>query len=360
MRRPSRQGLTPVCTSGNRKMSAPSLFNNPDQNFCFPDISWFKKRYTNNVGIFSFLKAAQAIVTVVIALWLAFDANAQRANDETKIFFDAVRLGKHPTIPTFFLQNERRAFEILQPLLGDSSERVALSAYQIVSHVSLRSAAPEVRANGISTLMAACNNARPSIRHNSLEMLKHFRKNEFPVAAKDSLRKCIQKEITPLEDLIKMAGFLHLSDMIPQMRLWSQPGNPSPRRWAAMLSLARMGDSFAIREVMDRVKRLPVNDDLVYRIFPDLVYTRRSEAIAYMVEVLSNDQYECISADLEHERQIPCGYRVMEQLAPIIAHFPVQLDEGGDLATDDYPGALEQSQQWFMLNKTYTILDDQF
>ena len=360
MRRPSRQGLIPVCISGDRKLSAPACFKTPDQNFCLPDNLPLRRRHDNYGSIFYFAKAAHAIALMIIVLSLACDAGAQNLKDEAKIFFDAVRLGGHPTIPLRFSQNEGHAFEILQPYLGDSVEQVALKAYQIVFHVSSRSVVPAVRAEGITTLAAACSNVVPSIRSTAVELLRHFRKNEFPSAAKDSLRKYIRSETNPLDDLMKMAGFLHLSDLIPKIRPWSQPGNPAMRRWAALLTLARMGDSFAITDIMQRVKKLPVNDDLIYRIFPDLVYTRRSEAIAYMVEVLSNDQYECVSADLERERPIPCGYRVMEQLAPIIAHFPVQVDEAGDLETGHYPEALAQSRQWFMLNKTYTILNDRY
>jgi hypothetical protein len=360
MRRPSRQGLIPVYISGDREMSAPADFKSPDQNPCLPDNLPLGKKHNNYRNIFYLLKAPHAIASIIIVFSLVCDADAQILKDKAKHFFDAVRLGNYPTIPTLFSQNEEHAFEILQPYLVDSVEQVALKAYQIVLHVSSRSRVPAVRAEGITILVAACNNVRPSIRSTAMEMLRQFRRDEFPSAAKDSLRKCIQEQSTPLEDVMKMAGFLHLPDLIPQIRPWSQPGNLATRRWAALLSLARMGDSFAITDIMQRVKKLPVNDDLVYRIFPDLVYTRRPEAIAYMVEVLTDDQYECVSADLEHERPIPCGFRVMEQLAPIIAHFPVQIDEGGDLETDDYPGALQQSRKWFMLNKTYTILTDRY
>lgn len=359
MRRPSRQGLIPVCIPGHRKLSAPADFKVPEQNFCLPGNLPLGKRQDKYSSTFHFLKAAHAIASIFIVLSLVCDADAQNMKGEARNFFDAVRVGSHPMMPELLL-HEKHAFEILQPYLADSVQQVALKAYQILSHVSSRSVVPAVRAEGITTLVTACNDVRPFIQSTAIELLSQFRVDEFPSAAKDSLRNYFQGEKTPSEDLMKMAGFLGLSDLISRIRPWSQPGNPSTRRWAALLSLARMGDSFAIKDIMQRVKKLPVNDDLVYKIFPDLVYTRQPEAIAYMVEVLSDDQYACVSADLERERPIPCGYRVIEQLAPIIAHFPVQVDEGGDLETHHYPAALEESRQWFLRNKTYTILNDRY
>lgn len=357
MRRPSRQGLAPVCTSGDR--DAACVHPHKDD-FLTPDKPSLIKKSHNGKDFFSFLNAACLIISMIIVLSMTGDAEAQDLKDNITEFFDAVRRGSHPNIPTEFSGSDEQALELLQPFLSDSNERVALKAHEVVFYVSSLSATPTTRAAGICTLMSACNSARPVIRPTALELLRQFRKSEFPTQAKDSLRRFIRMETAPSEDLIKMAGFLDLHDLIPRIRPWSQPGNPTGRRWAALLSLARMGDAFAIRDVMQRVKKLPVNDDLVYKIFPDLVYTRHPEAIAYMVQVLSDDQHHCISADVEKERPIPCGYRVMEQLAGVIESFPLQLDEGGDLATDHYPEALKQSRDWFIANKTFTILSDRY
>lgn len=357
MRRPSRQGLAPVRISGDREVACVHPLKD---NFLTPNKPTLVKKHHNGEAICPFLNAARLITSMIIVLSVTGDAGAQDLKDKITDFFDAVRRGNHATIPTEFSGSDEQAFELLQPFLSDSNERVALKAHEVVFYVSSRSAAPETRAAGICTLISACNNARPFIRPTVLELLRQFRKSEFPTQAKDSLRRFVRMETAPSEDLIKMAGFLDLNDLIPRIRPWSQPGNPTGRRWAALLSLARMGDAFAIRDVMQRVRKLPVNDDLVYKIFPDLVYTRQPEAIAYMVEVLSDDQYDCISADVEKERPIPCGFRVMEQLASVIDSFPIQLDEGGDLITDHYPEALEQSRDWFIANKTFTILSDRY
>jgi hypothetical protein len=67
-----------------------------------------------------------------------------------------------------------------------------------------------------------------------------------------------------------------------------------------------------------------------------------------------------MAADAEKDARIVCGYRIMEQLAPVIAEYPLQLDEFGDLQTHDYPSALEHVREWFLKHKTYTIRNDKF
>ena len=103
-----------------------------------------------------------------------------------------------------------------------------------------------------------------------------------------------------------------------------------------------------------------MNDNLVYNIFPDLVFTRRPEAIAFLIEEIGSNEKNCLSADVEREVSIPCGYRIMEQLAPVIEGFPFDLDESGDLKASNYPAALATVRQWFSDHKTYVILNSRY
>ncbi|NJO87362.1 MAG: hypothetical protein HC821_05150, partial [Lewinella sp.] len=69
----------------------------------------------------------------------------------------------------------------------------------------------------------------------------------------------------------------------------------------------------------------------------------------------------CTPADAETPGQIDCGYRLIEQLAPAIAGFPVQADAEGDLLTDDYAAALVAVRTWYAANQgRYQILTDTF
>ena len=130
-------------------------------------------------------------------------------------------------------------------------------------------------------------------------------------------------------------------------------------RWTAQLALARLGDQEALATVLARAKQQPVNDDVVYELLPDLVYTRQKAAIDYLVTIVHSEEKNCQSADPEAEQRILCGYRVLELLAPVIQDFPLTVDASGDLAVRDYPKALEEARRWLKEHADYQITTGQ-
>lgn len=287
---------------------------------------------------------------------------AQGLKLEADNYFNRVRTGDYPPAPDLFRSAglEAEVLELLGHCLQDSSRNVRGKACEIAYAVSSRSSVRGLQQVATSILINALADDDRAIRTMAINLLEKCPKENFLPAAKDSLRRLIETEASPLDRLIKLAAFLELEDLIPLVRRWSQPGTPAHLRWSALQSLARMGEKDAAAEVMTIVKRLPVNDDVVYMIFPDLVFTRQPEPIAYVVKALERDEANCFSADVERAMPIPCGYRIMELLAPVIEGLPVELNASGDLKTDNYADALASVRQWFILHETYTINNDTF
>jgi len=298
----------------------------------------------------------------VFILLTAFSSEAQDLKQEAGQYFSLVRIGTYPSFPEVFTsaKPENEILTLLQPFLDDSVNDVREKAYEIVYAVTAKSTLPGLREGGVGMLMNAFRDHDPGVRATAIDLLAKFRKKDFNPAVKDSLRNLIRSGVAPLDKSIKFAGFLQLTDLIPLILQWSQPGNPARLRWSALQSLARMGDDNAIADMMIRVRKLPVNDDLVYNIFPDLLFTRQPGPIAWIVEALESDETNCMSADAERAVPIPCGYRIMEQLASVIEGFPLERDESGDLKADHYPSALRTVRQWFRIHKTYTIIHDRY
>lgn len=247
--------------------------------------------------------------------------------------------------------------EDLQPYLTDSADGVSARAYELTFRIASPSLNPAARQRAVDILMNACSSGAGE----APEFLTHFRKEDFTPSAKDSLRKYVRSSASlHLDRLMKLAGYLGLRDLERDIWRRSLPGNAVPVRWAAMLSLARLGNTDAIAAIMTRVRRMPVNDDVVYELFPDLLYTRQADPVAYMVGALQSDDNNCLSADAEKEKPIPCGYRIMELLAPVIAGYPLQLDQSGDLTTSDYTQALKTVRAWFDHADAYQILTDKY
>lgn len=191
------------------------------------------------------------------------------------------------------------------------------------------------------------NSANLVITQASITTLTHFKKSDFTQQDKDTLKSIFYKRPPHLDEFIKLIGYVGIPELQSDLFSLTQPANPKDIRWASLLALARMGDQTATSSIMTRVKKLPVNDDVVYEIFPDLIYTRQREAVDYVVQALQSDDNNCTSADNDHPEAIPCGYRIMELLPSAIKNYPLKLEASGDIKTKDYKKALSMVRDWF-------------
>ncbi|UII27533.1 hypothetical protein LVD15_03620 [Fulvivirga maritima] len=125
-----------------------------------------------------------------------------------------------------------------------------------------------------------------------------------------------------------------------------------------MLALSRMGDEASAQKIIGILENLPVNDNLVYELVPDLVYTRNKTAFDYLFTIINSNENNCTSADPDNEAAILCGYRVMEYLAPHLTAQPLPAEDG-ELAVDNYEQALQELRAWYTVNKSdYGISDE--
>lgn len=182
---------------------------------------------------------------------------------------------------------------------------------------------------------------------------------DFHILHPDSLTSLLQPTTKNLNKTILEVGKTNRKEFINPLMTFLQTNNKlSPQiKWSTHLALARLGDPNALNYVVQRTKKLGVNDDVVYELFPGLVYTRQRQAFEYMIETIKSDDKNCLSADPENPEPINCAYRILEFLAPTIKDFPLKIDASGDLETSDYAAALQQTREWFVLNSNYQIIN---
>lgn len=284
-------------------------------------------------------------------------------SDKLVNYFTELRHGKSPNIPQEVLKPEN-AKATLTALNGYAKDTVVVvrgKAALIARAVGTKSVVNAIRQQSVTQLIQAANDKSTGNAGAALNYLTEFKKSDFTKVHHDSLQALFKRNPPYIDILAKLIGFIEIKELQSDLFALSQQSTLGRKeRWSAMLALARMNDERAITDIMNRVKRMPVADAVVYEVFPDLVYTRRPEAISYLVEALNSDAKNCNSPDAERAARIPCAYRVMEMLAPVIEGYPLQLDESGDIQTKDYPAALQQARDWFITNKTYTIKTDTF
>ncbi|MEL7428030.1 MAG: hypothetical protein AAFN81_33915 [Bacteroidota bacterium] len=123
------------------------------------------------------------------------------------------------------------------------------------------------------------------------------------------------------------------------------------------LAMIRAGDPSRIRRLRTLLQTVEVNDDFIYTIAPQLIYTRRQEVFDFFFDQILLDERNCYMADLHGSGQINCAYRLLEMVAPHILNFPLKVGISGDLETDDYPTALETARAWIQLNRADYLIN---
>lgn len=182
----------------------------------------------------------------------------------------------------------------------------------------------------------------------------------FSTINSDSVKALLRPSTPHLNTILLEIGKTNKTELIAPITNFLQLNSKlnAQIKWSAYLALARLGDPRALDYVVQRVQKIDVNDDVVYELFPGLVYTRQKLAINYLIQVIQRDDKNCQSADPENSGSINCAYRVLEFLAPVIKDFPIKADASGDLNVRDYESALKLARTWFSKHPDYNIILD--
>ncbi len=115
--------------------------------------------------------------------------------------------------------------------------------------------------------------------------------------------------------------------------------------------LGSLEDIDAAEWCIRQVRNMGMNDLVVFELVPDLVFMEYKPAVGFLLEAIMKDERNCSSPNPDSNTSINCAYRILELVAPIIAGFPVEADEDGELLTNDYKESLEQAREWIVRNQ---------
>lgn len=307
------------------------------------------------------MKNYMKIVLILLAGLMPCLAVAQ--GDDIPTYMEEIRGGSYAAVPAAILDNTRSAGDILnalQPYLTDTVERVRAKAYYIVKRVGRKSEASAVRRQAVGILVQGISDQSSGISGNASEALTSFGKADFSPQHITTIAGLLRVETPHLDQVLKLAGYIGDDSFAAGMNQVINSNVPFKYKWAARLALARMGDSAALAYIMNKLNTAPVNDDLVYDIVPDLVYTRQMEVFEYLERIITSDEASCQSADPDSSEKILCGYRVMEYIAPAIENYPLPVDEFGYLEIDDYEAGLKEVRAWMAANETYSLVRNKY
>lgn len=274
-------------------------------------------------------------------------------------YFVKLRSNSSEPVPPAILTDTKNSDKILQslsPYLNDSLNTIRSRAHSIAKRIGEKSDNQVIRRQVVTILTTSLKDKDSGIVGNSLEGLTNFRLADFNDAIKDSIGIRINTKTPHLDELLKLAGYLQLQKYTSYIEAIINTNIDASVKWAARLALSRMGDERSIQYIVGKIEKAKVNDDFVYEVVPDLVYTRQPPIFKFLERIINSDEANCLSANPDSEVKILCGYRVMEYVASAIKSFPVQVDESGDLVVSNYKKALEDVRQWLKANPNYEIL----
>lgn len=152
----------------------------------------------------------------------------------------------------------------------------------------------------------------------------------------------------PHLSLIRLSGWFKIRQLENFVRQQLTVANDFKSQWTYHLFLGRMGDPNSVQYCIETIRKIGLNDDVVYHLIPDLVYLHQNEAIDFILTKILDDEELCTSPNPDYDVAITCAYRLMELVAPVIEGFPLRTGPSGDLEVDDYPTGLEQVRQWIV------------
>jgi hypothetical protein len=212
----------------------------------------------------------------------------------------------------------------------------------------------------VERLVRSLDDPNGGVAGQLLGYLQAFSPADFNVAAQTViLAKLRNTKIPHYGDLARLAGYLGIGGEVLYGH-YLTPDLPVKEKWNLALALARMGKAEELEYCMRKIKNLPVNNNLGNYALPDLIYTRQKQAMDYCLGLLYSDEKLCFSPNPDLSDSFPCGYRIMELLAPVIVGFPVKTDITGQLETDDYVNALQMVRKWLVNNVDYAIKKDTY
>ena len=299
-------------------------------------------------------------ITITLFLLPLSPLFAQSPTATLDTYLTAARQDQRASAPKELWQNPKQHGEVLtalSPYFSDTLSVIRAKAYYLAKQISTHSQNEAVRQQAVNELTAGLQDEDNGNVARVHSYLTAFGLADFTPASRQVIANLLSQSPAHLPRLLKLVGTLNLTEQVPTLQNLL-PSLSARDQWAAQLALARLGDPEALATVLARVKQEPVNDDVVYELLPDLVYTRQKAALDYLVTIVQSDEKNCQSADPEAEQRILCGYRVLELLAPAIQDFPLAVDESGDLAVSDYPSALQQARRWLREHSDYQIIYD--
>lgn len=236
---------------------------------------------------------------------------------------------------------------VLSKLDSIPANKLTSSLY-LIKNIALKKSSYRVKNSAVNLFLFTIKSKHSVVSTLSVKALNSFSGKYYDVTSIDSLSSLIKNNKLYLDAVI-VAGYTDNSVFVERIKQ-QFPNSRSftkQERWATYKALARLGDKESLDYCLQRISSMPLNDQVVDVLYPDLIYIHKKEAFSLIIKALYDDQKLCSSTNPNSSQNIVCGYRLIELISPFIKNFPIKLLPSGDLDVKDYSKALKDVRDWF-------------
>lgn len=310
-----------------------------------------------------YLKVRFCSAFLIFMAVLSISGFAQLQRDDVAIYIKRIAKGRQDLNQLLLDAKEKQLFgnllkpieQIVEDTLEPNNKRVVF--YDALSKIGILSDDSTLRKNVLSFLVK--ENIKNNLYSNTfVNCVSGYKQRDYTDSTKDAVLNLALSHKDSWPIAVRLVGFLNVNGGIYKLEncFLNDSLLTARDRWVFHIALARLGSSSHAEYCLKMAQLAGVNSDVVYGIYPDLVYTRNRVIVDYLVSLLYQDEKGCFAPDPDVEELTPCAYRILELIAPIIENFPIKVGFSGDIEGYEYPVALKIARDWFIKNKNYQIV----
>lgn len=195
------------------------------------------------------------------------------------------------------------------------------------------------------------------LTNSAVTKLQQFKQTDFTDSAKFYLKMGLNNATNNIGSIAKLTAFACGNTCIEELQNAVLKQNISKfDKKDIKLALLRAGETHNEQRLLQSAKEQVVNDNFVYNLVDDLIYTHNKVIFDYLLDIIMRDDKNCTSANNDNPEPMNCAYRLIEKVAPYINDFPAKVNAYNEIETTDYAALLTSVRLWITKNKnSYTL-----
>lgn len=238
----------------------------------------------------------------------------------------------------------------------DSLPKIRCQAYKYASVAALQSGSDSAKMMVVEDLLRSCDDSSSIVVQNAWQELTKFDKKYYTEESKRRLEHIIDDGKFFSERFFLIGGYVGSENMVSILKNRRALCEKN-LQWYVDVALCRLNDNSSVQTILTCLSKIRPSLDFVDLLLPDLLYTRQREIYDWIIKEAMTDECKCVSRSPVSERQIPCAYYIMYEIADYIDGFPIERDEDGEKDDDFSKSDIKNMRTWLGANLNYRIID---